>query len=307
MVRWRTGANCTGGVFWPSTVIANSAGTELFTSGNPGSVQGAQSNASSGVATGSTNVPTIAYSYGWNGASWDQIKATSGGLNVYLAGSQLGAQSWGRYVGAYGSLVNTSVTTNPSGALNGQQAFLNATPAGALRQDATSWAGTLLGLPSNFGTSPGAIEVPGTNSYLWGQAISAEPAAGTNATPVAASYSLSGKAITLPFSNKENAVSGVTAAMTGTTSTQVIPLVASNKIYVTHAACGNSGSTGTFVDLQDGSGGPVLAVLSCGATYAGESDQYWGEISTSSGNGLYVVDETTGASVKVSAQGYYGK
>jgi len=34
-----TGASCTGGVFWPGTVIANSSGTELFTSGNAAYVQ----------------------------------------------------------------------------------------------------------------------------------------------------------------------------------------------------------------------------------------------------------------------------
>jgi len=34
-----TGASCSGGAFWPGTVIANSAGAELFTSGNAGYVQ----------------------------------------------------------------------------------------------------------------------------------------------------------------------------------------------------------------------------------------------------------------------------
>lgn len=36
-----SGAPCTGGVFWPGTVIANSSGAELFTSSNAGFVQGA--------------------------------------------------------------------------------------------------------------------------------------------------------------------------------------------------------------------------------------------------------------------------
>ena len=34
-----SGASCSGGAFWPSTVIANSSGAELFTSGNAGYVQ----------------------------------------------------------------------------------------------------------------------------------------------------------------------------------------------------------------------------------------------------------------------------
>lgn len=37
-------------------------------------LSGSTSNAASGVATSSTNIPTVAYSYGFNGTTWDQLQ-----------------------------------------------------------------------------------------------------------------------------------------------------------------------------------------------------------------------------------------
>lgn len=55
-------------------VNVNSAGA-LSTSGT---LSGTTSNASSGVATGATNVPTVSYNYAWNGTTWDQLTVTRG-------------------------------------------------------------------------------------------------------------------------------------------------------------------------------------------------------------------------------------
>jgi len=106
-----------------------------------------------------------------------------------------------------------------------------------------------------------------------------------------------------------NLVWGVTAAMTGTTSTQVIALVASKRIYVTKISCSNShASVGTFVNVQDGSGGTTLATLAAGINFGGETDSGGGVplFATTSGNGLYVADVTTGANVICSASGFSG-
>src|ERR1035437_10353557 len=98
-----------GGILFPWSIPANSSGTELFTSSNAGYVRfpsaqavtltsttltgtlpayaatptfncgtgcgagGSTSNASSGVATSSTNGPTVSYNYGVNGITWDQL------------------------------------------------------------------------------------------------------------------------------------------------------------------------------------------------------------------------------------------
>jgi hypothetical protein len=102
-------------------------------------------------------------------------------------------------------------------------------------------------------------------------------------------------------------VKGTTAAMTGTTSTQVIALVSSQRLYVTAVHCTNSSATvPTLVSIQDGSGGTVLDTLSCNDNFGGDERNngtqplFW----TTSGNGLYAADVTTGASVIVTASGY---
>lgn len=41
------------------------------------SIAGATSNASSGVAPTATNLPTVSYNYGFNGATWDQLQVDS--------------------------------------------------------------------------------------------------------------------------------------------------------------------------------------------------------------------------------------
>jgi len=106
-----------------------------------------------------------------------------------------------------------------------------------------------------------------------------------------------------------NIVWGVTSAMTGTTSTQVIALVSAKRIYVTKISCSNShASVGTFVNVQDGSGGTTLATLAAGINYGGEVDNGGGQplFATTSGNGLYVADVTTGANVICAASGFSG-
>ena len=108
----------------------------------------------------------------------------------------------------------------------------------------------------------------------------------------------------------DNLVWGTTAAMTGTTSTQVIALVTSNRIYVTHVDCNNSSTTvGTLVKIQDGSGGTTLATLAAGTSFSGQSSTASALnalFATTSGNALYAQNGTTGASVICNASGYSG-
>jgi hypothetical protein len=69
----------------------NAAKCDLSSIG--GTATSATSNASSAVAASASNVPTVAYSYGWNGATWDQLNATSGVLNVGGNVADAGADS----------------------------------------------------------------------------------------------------------------------------------------------------------------------------------------------------------------------
>jgi hypothetical protein len=100
--------------------------------------------------------------------------------------------------------------------------------------------------------------------------------------------------------------SGLTASMSGTTSTSVIGGTASNYIYVESCSVNNThASVDTLVDLQDGSGGTVLYTLDAPHGYGGET-HYFGKPGLkvpTAGNGLFAVNETTGAAVKVSCNG----
>lgn len=73
----------TAGSAWPVTL------TSTTITGNV-SVVGTTSNAGSAVATSSTNVPAIAYTYGFNGTTWDQLLVDS---NKNLLTSSGGAPS----------------------------------------------------------------------------------------------------------------------------------------------------------------------------------------------------------------------
>lgn len=68
--------------------------------------------------------------------------------------------------GQTGSLVMGAVTTAPPTYTTAQSSPASLTPAGGLRTDNLSWAGTTLGAPSNYGTSPGAVAVPGVNAFV---------------------------------------------------------------------------------------------------------------------------------------------
>jgi hypothetical protein len=66
------------------TVLCDVNGNLLTTA--TASLTGTTSNAGSGVATSSTNVPTVSYNYGFNGTTWDQLQVdASKNLKVVAA------------------------------------------------------------------------------------------------------------------------------------------------------------------------------------------------------------------------------
>lgn len=106
-----------------------------------------------------------------------------------------------------------------------------------------------------------------------------------------------------------NFVNGTTAAMTGTTSTSLIAAVTSNRIYVTSISCVNSHATvGTFVTVQDGSGGTALRTMAAASVFGGDEANggFVPLFKTTSGNGVFVADVTTGANVICNAAGFSG-
>jgi len=106
-------------------------------------------------------------------------------------------------------------------------------------------------------------------------------------------------------------VKGLTAAMTGTTSTAVTGMGAAGASlynYITGIVVGNSHATvGTFVEFQDGNGGTTFFTVPAAAIYGGTSISLPTPLKqTSSDTALYVKNTTTGADVIVSVVGYTG-
>lgn len=106
-------------------------------------------------------------------------------------------------------------------------------------------------------------------------------------------------------------VKGLTAAMTGTTSTAVTGMGAPGVglyNYITAIVIGNShASQGTFVEFQDGSGGTTFFTLPAAPGYGGSTIALPTPLKQPTANtALYVKNTTTGANVIVSVVGYTG-
>lgn len=104
-------------------------------------------------------------------------------------------------------------------------------------------------------------------------------------------------------------VSGLTSAMTGTTSTAVtgVGAAGSGKFnYITQITVANSHATvGTNVELQDGNGGTTFYVIPAAAVYGGATLSFPTPLKQPTANtALYCKDSTTGASVIVSVTGF---
>lgn len=103
-------------------------------------------------------------------------------------------------------------------------------------------------------------------------------------------------------------VSGLTTAMTATTSTAVTGVGASSgkNNYITGITVGNSHATvGTFVELQDGSGGTTFFTLPAAAVYGGATFTPATPIKQpTASTALYAKNTTTGANVIVSVVGF---
>ncbi len=95
-----------GGSAWPTVLwqggVVNSSGNPIFVQLTTGAASigtvtavGASSNATSAVATSSTNLPSISFNYGYNGTTWDQLQV-DGSKNLKInciTGCASGTQS----------------------------------------------------------------------------------------------------------------------------------------------------------------------------------------------------------------------
>lgn len=118
-----------------------------------------------------------------------------------------------------------------------------------------------------------------------------------------------GKLITLPYARPADMVSGVTAALTDTTSTQVLAAPASGlRNYITSILVTNSHATvDTFVTIRDGNGGTIIwegFALHLGGGFAIPFPTPVRQPTTATR--IDVKCETSGANVIASVCGYQG-
>lgn len=166
------------------------------------------------------------------------------------------------------------------------------------------WASSIVG-----GSSATNVAIADNPINNGAQAVSSENAAVTTARQVQLVADLVGKLIVLPYANPENFVSGVTAAMTGTTSTSLVASPGGSlRNYITHIIVTNSHATvGTFVLIQDGSGGTTIYEGYCAAAGGGFSISFPTPLrQPTTATAIYVQNVTTGANTIASASGYKG-
>ena len=130
------------------------------------------SNATSGIATGANNAPTVAYNYALNGSgTWDQLKSSGGSLDVICTSGCSSTGGSSVLDNSAFSAGSTSITV--AGGFVGSTA-VTAASAGAFQMttdrnlfvNVNKWAGSALGAMANYGTSPGAVLVPGVNASV---------------------------------------------------------------------------------------------------------------------------------------------
>lgn len=189
--------------------------------------------------------------------------------------------------------------STPLTVTNGQSA--------ALQLDANGYQ--KVNVAAGNGAAQGAAIAGQTPSTIAAQTLTAVPTAYTTATTNPVTQDSYGYLLTHPYALPSQAVSGITAAMTGTTTTAVTGMGAPGaglKNHITSVICGNSHATiGTFVDLQDGSGGTIFGTFPAAPAYGGVAIGLPFELVQPTANtALFAVNKTTGANVICTVIGF---
>lgn len=165
------------------------------------------------------------------------------------------------------------------------------------------------GTAANWGVGATGSAVPANAIYGGAQARSSEITAATNGNLVGVVTDLVGKQIVLPYANPENFVSGVTAAMTGTTSTSTVASPGAGlRNYLTTIHCYNTHATvSTDILVQDGSAGTTVFRLPAAAVYGGAVIPFPTPLrQPTTATAIFTQNVTTGANTFCSIAGYKG-
>lgn len=255
-----------------------------------GCAGGTTSNASSAVATSSTNGAQVAWNYGFNGTTWDQLQVDgSKNLKVLVNGALTAGTN---LIGKVGIDQTTVGTTNAiSLAQIGANAVLTAGINGT----------QAIGGPTAAGSSIAAQPVT-----VGGRAQTAERGAVANSQVVDMAFDIVGRQIIFPYANKENLLSGNTSAITTATNTSVISAQGAGvKIYMTAFSCANTGANTSLIQFTSGSGGSVLwtSIIPAGG---GSNMTLPTPVSTAAATALYLTTSTASTSMYCSITGYAG-
>ena len=303
-----------GKVGGAATGTAGSAGTGVLTVqgiasmtpilANPGTIA-TWGLATLGGATAPTNAQSVAAEYLSSPPTYTNGQA--GVLQMTAAGSLHttvdNTNANGSAVSAFSSPVVIASDQAAVAVKAASAAFASGSIASGALASGSIASGAMVDLLTVIGTK--AAGTAAADSLLGGVVYNSTLPAPTNGQQTAAQADNQGRAITAPGSILSHTlVKGTTAAMTGTTSTQLIALVSSQRIYPTHISCNNSSSTATLVSIQDGSAGTTLMTLIAPAGGGDTESDIDALTWTTAGNGLYAADVTTGASVICSASGH---
>jgi hypothetical protein len=149
--------------------------------------------------------------------------------------------------------------------------------------------------------------IAGNPVRLAGRAVTADYTSVATGDTADLITTLGGKVINHPYAIPENLVSGLTTDMTATTSTSLLAAPAANlRNYITHIIAQNSHATvGTWVNIQDGSGGTSFYTIYCAAAGGGASIELPAPLrQPTTATAVFCVNVTTGANTRVSASGF---
>jgi hypothetical protein len=163
---------------------------------------------------------------------------------------------------------------------------------------------------ANWGQGATGSAVPSGSVYHGGVAQSSEPSKATTGNLTGEFLDLTGKAVTSPYANRENAVRGEANA-TGTSATTLIAAGGSNvKTYITDVECGrdDAGTTAMYVTFNDvgGTGSGTQLVLPNSGGGGGNNKTFNIPLVTAANTAFTFTASTSITTIRCSAQGFSG-
>lgn len=299
--------------------ITASSTTTLRMAGGSGLVSGYGGGSSGGAGSAVTAVGTVDHDASASGVD----PLLGGGYASAAAPTSVSADgdavnAWYLRNGAQATVITAAGALVGGDATNGLDVDVTRLPAlvagsavvGKVGIDQTTPGTTnAVYVSGSVGISQGAAIAGVTLSPIAGQSLSTTPTRTTAQVDIPV-QNLAGSLCVQPYGLPDKYTSGLTAAMTGTTSTAVtgVGATASNYNYITQLTVGNSHATvGTFVELQDGSGGTTFYTVPAAALYGGVSITFNPPLKQPTANtALYAKCTTTGSNTIVSVNGYKG-